>query len=135
MPTPGEESVTTEAPTIETASEPVTSQTIVDEFALVEIMGHRSHAGRVLEVEKFGAKMLRIDVPTDGDFAKGFVSHFYSGSAIFGLKMTDLATVIEHNKPTPPYGAFRTSSTANRLTFDTDERGDGTMDNDEDPEF
>lgn len=129
----------TESPAVESATESAAAQTIVDEFAVVEIMGHRSHAGRILEVEKFGAKMLRIDVPTDGDFAKGFVSHFYSGSAIFGLKMTDLATVIERNKPEPPYGAYRATPPTHRLSYETDERGDGTMDegadDDDDPAF
>ena len=34
------------------------------EWAIVEIMGHRKHAGRIREEERFGAKMLRVDVPT-----------------------------------------------------------------------
>ncbi|TIR88700.1 MAG: hypothetical protein E5X19_22515, partial [Mesorhizobium sp.] len=33
------------------------------EWMMVEIFGHRSHWGRGIEVERFGAKMLRIDVP------------------------------------------------------------------------
>ncbi|RWH31605.1 MAG: hypothetical protein E5X22_22805 [Mesorhizobium sp.] len=36
------------------------------EWAIVEIFGHRRHAGRAREEERFGAKMLRIDVPTIG---------------------------------------------------------------------
>lgn len=70
-----------------------------DEYAIVEIMGHRRHVGRIREVERFGSKMLQVDVPTDGDFAKGWVSHFYAGGALFGVTYTDLATVEKLNKP------------------------------------
>ena len=34
-----------------------------NQFAIVEVMGHRSHAGRVSEVEAFGGKMCRIETP------------------------------------------------------------------------
>jgi hypothetical protein len=68
-----------------------------EEYAIVEIFGHRRHVGRVLEVDRFGAKLLRIDVPNEGDFAKGFVSHFYGGSSIFSFTNTDLETVKKVN--------------------------------------
>ena len=32
-------------------------------WAQVEIFGHRRHYGRISEVERFGAKLLRVDVP------------------------------------------------------------------------
>ena len=54
-----------------------------EEWAQVEVFGHRQHWGRIAEVERFGAKMLRIDVPT-GD-AGGFESVFYGGAAIFSV--------------------------------------------------
>ena len=69
------------------------------EWAAVEVMGHRSHAGRIREEEKFGAKMLRIDVPIDGDPAKGWSTHLYAASALFSLRYTDEATVMKANKP------------------------------------
>lgn len=72
------------------------------EYAIVEIFGHRKHAGRVLEVERFGAKMLRVDVPLKGDFVNGFTSHFYGGASIFGITPCDLPTVIKANKPYEP---------------------------------
>jgi Protein of unknown function (DUF5131) len=34
------------------------------EWALVEVFGHRKHYGRAREVERFGTKMLRVDVPS-----------------------------------------------------------------------
>lgn len=72
------------------------------EYAVVELMGHRTRVGRVMEVERFGAKMLRIDVPKEGDFEKGFVSQFYSGTAIYCFTPCDLATVERHGRPYAP---------------------------------
>src|SRR5688572_24728142 len=69
------------------------------EYAIVEIFGHRRLAGRVMEVERFGAKLLRIDVPTEGDFAKGFTTQFYGGASLFSVTPTDLASVAKMNKP------------------------------------
>lgn len=85
------------------AAEAITdTETPPEQFALVEIFGHRQHAGRILEVEQFGAKMLRIDVPKEGDFEKGYVSHFYGGASIFSLTLADKATVEAKNRPWRP---------------------------------
>lgn len=72
------------------------------QYAIVEIFGHRRHAGRIIEVEQFGTKMLRVDVPKDGDFDTGFTSHFYGGASIFSLTPCDLATALRINKPYEP---------------------------------
>lgn len=69
------------------------------EWAIVEVFGHRRHAGRAREEERFGAKMLRIDVPTNGDPSQGWVTIFYGGSSIFSYSLTDEATVMRTNKP------------------------------------
>ena len=53
------------------------------EWAQVEIFGHRQHWGRIFEVERFGAKMLRIDIPTDHPAV--FDAVFYGGSSIFSV--------------------------------------------------
>lgn len=69
------------------------------EWAVVEIFGHRRHAGRIREEERFGAKMLRIDVPTVKDgIATEWSTHFYGGSSIFSLTLTDEASVLRANK-------------------------------------
>lgn len=94
-----------------------------EEYAIVEVFGHRKHAGRVYEVEKFGTKLLRVDIPTGGDFANGFTTHFYSGASIFSFSPCDLATVLKANKP---YEA------AGRLTYS--EREDDEFTDDE-PQF
>lgn len=70
------------------------------QWALVEVFGHRSHAGRAREEERFGTKMLRIDIPIKGDaVANGWNTHYYGGSAIFSFTLTDEATVAGANKP------------------------------------
>lgn len=86
------------------------------EWAIVEIFGHRRHVGKAREEEKFGAKMLRIDVPKIvsagseleivGDKTSANIvpasptvtwsSHFYGGSSIFSYTLTDERTVMRH---------------------------------------
>lgn len=70
------------------------------EWAILEIFGHRRHAGRIREEERFGAKLLRIDVPNKGDpAANGWTTHYYGGSSIFSLTPADEAAVMRANKP------------------------------------
>lgn len=52
-------------------------------WAIVELMGHRQRAGLCQEVEQFGAKMLRIDIPAG---EAEFVTEFYGGSSIYALR-------------------------------------------------
>lgn len=99
---------------MEAAAEP----TEAFEWMLVEVFGHRTHWGRGIEVERFGAKMLRIDVPavewtTPTEEAPqpqprvtGWVSHFYGGAAIFSHTLTDEATVLQRNAPYSRPGRF-----------------------------
>lgn len=74
------------------------------EWAIVEIFGHRRHAGRIREEERFGSKMLRIDVPKSE--ATGldatWETHWYGGASIFSLTLTDEATVARANKRYDP---------------------------------
>ncbi len=73
------------------------------EWAIVEIFGHRTHAGRTREEERFGTKMLRVDVPVRGDAsAHGWTTHYYGGAAIFSFTLTDEDSVIRANKPYEP---------------------------------
>lgn len=82
------------------------------EWAIVEIFGHRRHAGRTREEERFGAKMLRIDIPNKGDpAANGWTTHYYGGSSIFSFSLSDEASCLAANRPYEP---------ASRITF----RGD-----------
>lgn len=49
-------------------------------WAIVELLGHVRIAGRVSQVERYGAKMGRIDIPqADGSF----VTQFFGGGSIY----------------------------------------------------
>ena len=78
------------------------------EWAVVEIFGHRRHAGRCREEERFGAKMLRVDVPTldyppdtqgNEPVVTGWISHFYGGGSLFSYTPTDEASALRINRP------------------------------------
>jgi hypothetical protein len=47
-----------------TTIEPQPAESDGWEWAIVEIFGHRRHVGKSREEERFGAKMIRIDVPS-----------------------------------------------------------------------
>lgn len=73
------------------------------EWGIVEIFGHRQHAGRTREEERFGSKMLRIDVPVKGDPEKhGWETHYYGGASIFSFRLVDEPTAMRLNKPYEP---------------------------------
>lgn len=95
---------------METAAETATPGDDGFEWAIVEIFGHRKHAGRAREEERFGAKMLRIDVPkivlTPHDSGVGTVdtveawtTHWYGGASLFSFTLTDEASVMRINRP------------------------------------
>lgn len=58
------------------------------EWAAVEIYGHRRHVGRIREEQRFGAAMLRIDVPNTTEEATVWTTHWYGGGAIFSVTPT-----------------------------------------------
>lgn len=87
--------------------EPVTVNDDGWDWAIVEIFGHRKHAGRTREEERFGAKMLRIDIPVNGDAAaNGWQTLYYGGSAIFSFSPVDEETGLRWNRPYQPRSAI-----------------------------
>ena len=71
------------------------------EWAICEIFGHIRHVGRAREEERFGQKMLRIDVPTVETGADPgtaplvtWRTHWYGGAAIFSFSLTDEDSVM-----------------------------------------
>lgn len=89
-----------QADTIEPVAEATPAEADGWSWAVLEVFGHRRHSGRVREEERFGAKMLRIDVPNQGDpAANGWTTHLYTAGAIFSLSYTDEATALKANKP------------------------------------
>lgn len=91
-----------------TEPKPIEIAPVEWEWALVEIFGHRQHAGRCRQEERFGAKMLRVDVPIKGDaMANGWETHWYGGSSIFSYTLTDEDSVMRSNKPYEPPARYR----------------------------
>ena len=104
---------------------PEASPQLVDwEWAIVEIFGHRRHVGKAREEERFGAKMLRIDVPKFGTTKDDVTwsSHYYGGSSIFSYTVTDEPTVMNYAErsytPALPYRDHGETG------FEADEDGD-----------
>jgi|SRR5882672_1975919 len=65
----------------------------------LEIFGQRQHFGFAREEERYGSKMIRIDVPVNGDRERTvWETHWYGPAAIFGVRLTDAVTVFEANK-------------------------------------
>jgi hypothetical protein len=60
----------------------MTQITAYEGWAMLEVMGHRQRVGWVQEVEMYGGKMLRIDIPLKG----GDVTEFYSCASIYALR-------------------------------------------------
>ena len=85
---------------------PTPAEDTPPEYAVIEIFGHRRLAGRIMEVERFGTKMLRIDIPERGKFENGFTSQMYGGASLFSVTPCDLATVERVNKPYEPARAL-----------------------------
>ncbi|CEJ15979.1 hypothetical protein BN1110_06330 [bacterium YEK0313] len=117
------------------------------DWGMLEIMGHRRHAGRYREEERFGSKMIRIDVPKviidRGDDAgappvlkaETWQTHFYSGGAIFSLTPATEAAVLEANKPyESPYRARLPAPPSLDDASDFDSEDDPSFD-DEDEEL
>jgi hypothetical protein len=52
-------------------------------WAVLELMGHRQRAGYVKDVEMFGGKLLRIDIPVETETT---VTEFYGCSSIYALR-------------------------------------------------
>jgi hypothetical protein len=68
------------------------------EWAIVEIFGHRRHVGKSREEERFGAKMIRIDVPKlgPGPDEVTWSTHYYGGASLFSYTPTDERTVMKY---------------------------------------
>jgi hypothetical protein len=61
------------------------SATAYEGWAVVELMGHRERPGRVSEVEMYGGKLLRIDIPGEDGVE---VTEFYGVTSIYALRPT-----------------------------------------------
>lgn len=66
-------------------------ETAYEGWALVEQMGFRKTVGKVREVEQFGTKMLRLDVPINGG-AEEWTTRFCGGPSLY--QVTPLAEAV-----------------------------------------
>lgn len=56
-------------------------------WAMLELMGHRQRIGWVQEVEQYGGKLLRIDIPTKSeDLRTDAVTEFYGCTSIYAMR-------------------------------------------------
>jgi hypothetical protein len=77
------------------------------EWAAVEVMGHRQHLGALMEVERFGVKMLRIDVPkVENGKMISFESIFYAASSIFSIRSSTPEAIIGALQSRSPFPAL-----------------------------
>lgn len=85
------------------------SDSIIDGWAILELMGHRRLAGHLSEVQIGGASFIRIDVPADlpGDDPASVpfgATQIYSPAAIYCVTPCDEDTarkVATLNRPAP----------------------------------
>jgi hypothetical protein len=66
----------------------------MDQFAIVEMMGHRRFGARVSEVEQFGAKMMRAEILVPNADP---VIQFVSPSSLYAVTLCDEATARKQN--------------------------------------
>lgn len=63
------------------------------EFAIIEVLGHRTLVGRVAEIERFGTKLLQVE-PFFGDVMLGPV--LIGGSSIYQFTSVPAVTAWAH---------------------------------------
>ena len=59
-----------------------------EQWAIIELMGRRRLGGLVTEVERFGTKMLRVDIPPAEEEGQT-ITQLCGGSSIYALTFTD----------------------------------------------
>ena len=52
------------------------------EYAIVELLGHRTLVGRITEIERFGSKLLQVEPIFQGKLLDPVIHH---GSSLYGL--------------------------------------------------
>lgn len=101
-----------------------------DEWAIVELMGHRRLAGRVREVTQFGGAFLRLDVPGDGDEIAA--TQFYAPAAVYCLTPCSEATARKVAALSRPAPVQQWELPTARPTRELDEDGDESELDDDD---
>ncbi len=79
----------------------MTEQNGFEEWAILELMGHRRLAGKVTDAVIGGGAFIRIDIPTkDGKL----VTQFYSPGSVYCISpcSEEIATQVAHNSQPAP---------------------------------
>lgn len=81
-------------------SRPVeTAPKTIETWAVVELMGHVKMAGRLSEVQRFGAAVGLLEVPEDKP--AGFRRVFFSGASVYRIQEVSeqIARIVAHANP------------------------------------
>ena len=73
-------------------------QEVQETWAIVELMGHVKHAGRLSEEEKFGCKLGRLDCPNEDG---GFTSVYFGGASVYRVTVCTEAVARHVAKSSP----------------------------------
>lgn len=87
-----------------------------DVWAIVELMGHVKLAGKLTEVERFGVKMGRLDLPqreegcpdcqlegkTCGSCQRRFVTQLFGGQSVYRITIVSEEVARHVNRSTSP---------------------------------
>lgn len=76
----------------------MTIEKLQEAWAVCELMGHVKLAGKLTEIEMFGAKMGRLDIP-QGD---GFVTQFFGGNSVYRITIVTEEVARQVNRQTSP---------------------------------
>lgn len=102
-----------------------------EEWGIVELFGHVRLAGRVSEVERFGGKLLRLEIPKpDGNW---LITQDIGPGALYRISYVTEATarlVAQHHQPAPVH---RYELEAPSTAVEVDEDDDPNLDPDEWP--
>lgn len=64
-------------------------------WALVEQMGFRKTVGKVSEVEMYGTKMLRLDIPPPNGGEEGWTTRFCGGPSLYQVSPLSEAVALD----------------------------------------
>jgi hypothetical protein len=67
-------------------------------WALVEQMGFRRTVGKVTEVEMYGTKMLRLDIPPPDGGEEGWTTRFCGGPSLYQVSPLSEAVALDQIK-------------------------------------
>lgn len=99
-----------------------------DEWGIVEMMGHVKMAGRISEVERFGSKLGRCDIPqADG----GFVTRLFNGGSLY--RYTPCSESAARAVAVPPTPAYQYTPLLGHPDDGDGENGDDDLDDDGQP--